>query len=196
MIELIGAVVVTVLFSAAGIFAAWRAGGSRRTVVRIDYGLHVFMAAVMTVMAWVALSAGWSEMLAIGFVVAAAWFAWYAAARGRTVRFEAVAAYHGFMMATMALMLMEMRPPGDEGHAGMASRHGMSSASHHAMSSAGILGDLLFIVGTCLAAAAVLWLALAVRGARSAVPRRHLTQCRLYEFAMATGMAVMAISHG
>lgn len=190
MSEFVTAVFVTALFVASGRFATTRWRMSRDPIVRRDYAIHAFMAITMILMSWVPLPAAIRVGSIVIFVGAAGWFV-LCAIQGNgavtTRRFRILATYHAFMMVAMAVMFVSMGPHGSLAMSsmGMAGDHDATS------------GGAMIVVGSLLGIAAVFWAVRAVQGLRhdSARLRRRLGEHRLYEFAMALGMAVMSLAH-
>lgn len=176
---------ISVLFVGAGLYAASRLSRVRARRVRVGYGLHVLMAVVMVVTAWLQPGELLSWLLAAVFLAAAAWFV-VIVVRGVVVeRAAALAVYHGFMMVAMAAMLVAMTVSADQhGHEG-----------HHGGSA-----DVLAPLGLVLVGAAVVWLvgwvsAVRPRRASSDVVMTRSARNSAYEAAMAAGMAVMCLTH-
>lgn len=197
MQEPVTAVVVTALFVGSGRYAVTRWMQSRSLAARTDYALHAFMAIAMILMSWIPLPDVLGIALAVAFAGTTAWFLAYAV-RGvgaaTTTRFRLLAAYHAFMMATMTLMVAAMGSRGQ-----MSSMPGMdgSMGGHEMAGSATRLGETMTVLGIALGVVAVFWIIRAIGGLRRDSPRlrRRLCELRLYEFAMALGMAVMSLSH-
>lgn len=193
------AIVVSVLFAAAMLFAVVRLTTSRSAIGRMNFGLHALMSAAMIVMAW---SAGWQNTPQAFIFLAAA--AWYLARIGvhvyrrhqLPILFDG---YHAFMMLAMALMLGSMddvatEHDGATGHGHMTQMNHASDVMIHEHSQLYAWFDPM---GWTFVLAAIVWAALSIRRRVAVMPSRLRTQLTadgLYEVAMAAGMAIMFLA--
>ncbi len=198
------AVVVTALFLVSGGCAIKRWARCRSVASgAADYALHTLMSISMILMTWFTLPTILGTLLIVTFGGGTLWFATQAVNRADAfarTRFRMLATYHSFMMATTTFMVgmtLAVDPTADHGHPDAMPGMVMSDGGHGSAGAPAGLDETTTALGIGLGIVAVFWSFRAIHGIRhdGQPRRRRAAELRVYELAMALGMAVMLLSH-